>query len=197
LTRRRAKCSPITSNPICRCCGRCRPSTAAADEPLAPRVRCSTRRVHHYIPTSPPMRCAFSNRSRRCESRRRGHHRGHRTSRDHTICSPRIPAIPPVVVIDEGTVYHVAQLRQRFVGAVQPSVAPSSPRWSWRVLSDVWLSAKKSRRRCIGLLCGGEIAGAASAIPNRFACSIDVSRPRGRNGILSAKTTAYERARRV
>jgi hypothetical protein len=87
---------------------------AAADEPSlgADRpIRCSTRRVHRYIPTSPPIRCAFSNRTHRCESHRRGHHRGHRTSHDHAIWSPTIPAIPPVLAYR----LPVAPLRQRLL----------------------------------------------------------------------------------
>jgi hypothetical protein len=58
-TRRHVNCSTITINPACRFCGRCKPSSAAADEPSfgADRpIRCSTRCVHRYIPTC--RRCA-------------------------------------------------------------------------------------------------------------------------------------------
>jgi hypothetical protein len=96
-------------NLTCRCCGRCKPSTAAADAPSVGAdgpISSFTRRVHRYIPSSPPIRCAFSDRARRCES----HRLVHRASRDHAICLPILPALPPVVVFDEDSVNSVVPL---------------------------------------------------------------------------------------
>jgi hypothetical protein len=50
-------------------------------------------------------------------------------------------------------------LTQRFAGAVEPSVAPWSPRRSWYVLRGVLLSAKKSRAAVSVLLAEKRLLG--------------------------------------
>jgi hypothetical protein len=153
-TRCHVNCSTITSNSTCRCCGRCKPSTLP---PMSPRL------APTGLSVAPPFESTVTYQPAR------------------RYAAPL--AIEPIVVkaIDADTIvvtehltimpyghqqyqqYHrlpVAPLRQRFVGAVEPSFAPSSPRRSWHVLSGVLLSAKifappmyrscLRRRDCLG-----------------------------------------------